>query len=181
MKKALVVICTLFLIGCSSDDEKRLSDGMWNGRGGIYCEANGLKMQPNGGLFSDDSDCTFDSYYDEVLNQSVPVLHIGFSQTVNGKFMAVDMFAKLGDSTPTDDLGGKTFPLTSESFDNSYATFTIDDFDNLFRTNTEVNGELRITFHNRELHFLVGFFQYDCVDNEGNVIAVRNGKFDMSY
>jgi hypothetical protein len=52
---------------------------------------------------------------------------------------------------------------------------------NYYSTNSKLKGELKITYHNYNNAILSGTFWFDAVNNVGQKIEVRNGRFDMHY
>ncbi|TXE02102.1 hypothetical protein ESY88_13745 [Subsaximicrobium wynnwilliamsii] len=50
-----------------------------------------------------------------------------------------------------------------------------------YNTTTQTAGELNIIKLDEEEQILSGTFWFDCVDSEGNVIEIRDGRFDLKY
>jgi len=50
-----------------------------------------------------------------------------------------------------------------------------------YTTNNDFKGELVITFFDSEKNIISGTFWFDAVNSEGEVIEVRDGRFDMKY
>jgi len=50
-----------------------------------------------------------------------------------------------------------------------------------FSTTANVNGELIITHHDFNNATISGTFWYDAIDKNGNIVEIREGRFDMEY
>ncbi len=62
-----------------------------------------------------------------------------------------------------------------------YAVFSEDFSDNLYQTNSIVKGELKITNHDYKKATISGTFWFDAVNDKGEKVEVREGRFDMEY
>lgn len=169
MKKLFfALLCTMLLSGCS---EGKLDDNLYDGTGGISAEVNGGLLKPKFALLYSHRTCRFD-----VEEAGVRTFTVGFSNSVNGAEMNINAKAI---NIPEGNLSGKTFPLKTGEGEGSF--IFRGDFDNPYVTDDTHKGYLHVSFHNDQLHFITGIFSYDCVNAEGNVIRITNGKYDMYY
>ena len=85
-----------------------------------------------------------------------------------------DLQIKDGDILPLVDFGvlGKAF--------GSYNDYTTNGVIR-YRTNAMVKGELKITFLDLAKQIVAGTFSFDAINEKGDKVEVRNGRFDMQY
>ncbi|NEM97411.1 DUF6252 family protein [Pontibacter burrus] len=79
---------------------------------------------------------------------------------------------------------GKTYPLVSEDEEgNAYGFLWTNNGtkSTYYFTNETNKGELTITKLDRYNQIISGTFWFDAVDEKGNVVEVREGRFDMKY
>ena len=50
-----------------------------------------------------------------------------------------------------------------------------------YETSSVVRGEFKITYHNFNQAIISGTFWYDAINSNGEVVKVREGRFDMRY
>ncbi len=87
-------------------------------------------------------------------------------------------------NTPLEE--GETYLLNTEFIDNpSSAQYFINTIPPpspfYYSTNATVTGELTITNHDATNAILSGTFWFDAINSEGDIIEVREGRFDMEY
>ncbi|MGB7786039.1 MAG: DUF6252 family protein [Salinimicrobium sp.] len=73
---------------------------------------------------------------------------------------------------------GEIYELTNEE-SNSFGSY-INGL-NGFVTNEGNRGELTISRIDTERHIASGTFWFDAVDDEGEIVKIRNGRFDVQY
>lgn len=81
---------------------------------------------------------------------------------------------------------GQTYLLNQEfGANSSTGEYSIDTASppspNYYSTNPEVTGELNITHHDFERAILSGTFWFDAINSEGEIVKIREGRFDMEY
>ncbi|MDB0602044.1 DUF6252 family protein [Tenacibaculum maritimum] len=77
---------------------------------------------------------------------------------------------------------GKTYNLTKEIIPNpKYAKYEDPYFSNTYKTTSIITGELTITHHDYNKAIISGTFWFDAINNIGEKIEVREGRFDMKY
>ena len=52
---------------------------------------------------------------------------------------------------------------------------------NHYSTTSAITGELKITYHNYNQAILSGTFWFDAINSNGEIVHVREGRFDMHY
>lgn len=168
MKKPILLFFIIaILLGCSKGN---LDDNLYDGRGGISAVVNGGLIRPKINFPTSDATCRFDS------GDSTRTFTVGFIANVNGTSMVIRAQAV---DVPDGNLSGITFPLRSDA---GLGEFIFDgNFDDAFTTNDIQKGYLHVSFHNDELHFITGIFSYDCVNAQGQIVKITNGKYDMYY
>ncbi|HOZ75315.1 MAG TPA: hypothetical protein PLS51_06680 [Flavobacterium sp.] len=169
MKKLFFAL--LFAMLLSSCSEGKLDDNLYDGTGGISAEVNGGLVKPQFALLYSHRTCRFD-----VEEGGIRTFTVGFTNTINGVGMNVNVKAI---NIPEGNLSGKTFPLKTGEGEGSF--IFKGNFDDPFLTDDTHKGYLHVSFHNDQLHFITGIFSYDCVNSEGNVVRITNGKYDMYY
>lgn len=50
-----------------------------------------------------------------------------------------------------------------------------------YTTTNQTAGELNIMKLDENQHIISGTFWFDCLDSEGNVVEIRDGRFDLNY
>ncbi len=75
-------------------------------------------------------------------------------------------------------MEGEIYELTDEE-SNSFGSY-INGL-NGFVTNEDNRGELTISKIDTERHIASGTFWFDAVDDEGEIVKIRNGRFDVQY
>ncbi len=52
---------------------------------------------------------------------------------------------------------------------------------NYYSTTSSVTGELTITYHDFDNAFMSGTFWFDAVNSNGEIVEIRDGRFDVQY
>lgn len=80
---------------------------------------------------------------------------------------------------------GQTYSLLDFEDNSKYGLFSIDVFSppspNFYQTTTNIKGELTITNHDFNNATISGTFWFDAINSDGEIIEVREGRFDMEY
>ncbi|CAM3813405.1 DUF6252 domain-containing protein [Flavobacterium gelidilacus] len=172
MKNFLIFsLISIFLIGCSKDDE--LTEIKYNGYGGISSKLNGEVLKPKGGGIFGNTDCRIDQ------DTNGPVFFsVSYTNTNNNIFKSIRIVAL---DVPYENMTGQTYNLKSEQNIESFANYNLSiDFDeNLYETNSIQNGELKILFHDRQKNIIGGTFWFDAINENGEIIKVTDGRFDL--
>ena len=180
MKKTIYILFLIIitLYSCSSDDS---GNNKFDGRGGVRCQANGIILR---------SEVTYDG--------TITLADVKFTSDNNEEYLIVELTdTKLSqdygfirhsvsmtiiDVVPESVQEGDIYILDNEQNSNygKYVKLLGGIFYN-YSTNHEKVGELEILFHDLENRILAGTFEYDVVDENGEVVEIRNGEFDMEY
>lgn len=179
-KKLLLLLLTTFTLSCcNKDDDKpkteleKLPPATQTGVNTAGCLVNGQAFLPKGYFSFGNLSCN----YTDGLN-----FNLRISEKINDNIRSIYVF---NDNQPLE--VGVTYLLKQNLNNNtlpySYATYT--DFNNMsggdFITTDMIIGELKITNHNFSGAILSGTFWFDAVNNNGEKIEVREGRFDMHY
>ncbi|CAA0250624.1 DUF6252 family protein [Tenacibaculum maritimum] len=70
---------------------------------------------------------------------------------------------------------------TERTSDSRYGEFIISNINDSYSTTSETTGELVITHHDYDKAIISGTFWFDAVNNAGEKVEVREGRFDMKY
>ena len=180
MKKFILLIVTsLFLYSCSNGDipfsgKDQLPPETQNGANTVGCLVNGKVFIPhqeglNAALscdyFSDEDGYRYfnlvfkDSRGTGVKTVSVRTGQIDFEEnSVYVLNVANTMFPYLG--------GGGVFSINASNY---------------YFTNTIKTGELKITHLDPQKSIISGTFWFDAVNEAGEQVEIRQGRFDMKY
>lgn len=164
MKKTLLLFLVVILSGCAQQEIKEYK---FNGAEGISCYVNGELLLPRGGGLGGNARARQDS---ENFRQ---FLTISYFDNQYGGFKSLRMLIY----TTGEDFSGKEFDLKSAADGAGFGTFQIAGKD--YDTNNIQSGKLGIIYHNVGLRFITGYFYFDAIDEDGNVVQVRDGKFDI--
>ncbi|WP_435138441.1 DUF6252 family protein [Formosa sp. A9] len=79
---------------------------------------------------------------------------------------------------------GQVYQLVGYGIDSKFGEYVIQypDFTNKeYQTTSIVTGELIITHHDFDNAIISGTFWFDAIDSKGNVVQIREGRFDGEY
>ncbi len=77
---------------------------------------------------------------------------------------------------------GKTYVLAQRSEEGNSGVYLLDaGFVDAFVTTDEINGGFTISFLDESKRVLSGEFWFDAINNEGEVIDIREGRFDLRF
>lgn len=177
MKKRLILILSLLtFIACDTasvdlDDENYVFDG----RGGVKCEVNGRLLKPSVVTSPGATSVWFSLVdYDDVNRLHLSFRNRGQSPDFISQFVTIEV---TGVSTTTS-MVGTIYNLGDAPNQGEY---TIDSTSPFYKTNTVYSGTLKILYHDIDKYILGGTFEFDAVNEEGEVIEIRNGQFDLKY
>lgn len=173
--KILYLFIVILFIGCSKDNE--LTEIKNNGYGGISCKVNGIVVKPKGGGIYTNLDCRISQ------DGNGPVLFsISYFNDGNKVFKSIRIIAI---NIDYENMSGQTYSLQSEQNSESYANYEeityLDNLlfnNNLFKTNSIQNGELKILFHDKQKNIITGTFWFDSINDKNEIIKVTEGRFD---
>jgi hypothetical protein len=181
MKTKMLILIALVLtvmIGCKCKKKKKDEDinqlGLLpplthTGANKAGCLVNGQAFLPYGYVAGGNLKC----FYIDGNNFS-----LGFIEKKNGEIKSVHI-AILNDSLIT----GKAYML--KIYNDKYGEFAINaekkPSPNYYSTTDKVVGELTITNHIFNKAILSGTFWFDAINSNGEIMQIREGRFDMEY
>ncbi|HLV14723.1 MAG TPA: DUF6252 family protein [Xanthomarina sp.] len=174
----LLLAITLICSCCNNDDDNneptnpidQLPPATQTGANTAGCLVNGEAFLPN--------------------NQSVQplVCHyldgedfaLGVSKKVNNIYYNIYIY--IGN---TELQVNQTYQLMEYGGDSKFGEYIINHESypspNYYSTSSTITGELTITHHDFNNAFLSGTFWFDALNSDGEIIEVREGRFDMHY
>ncbi|TRX21639.1 DUF6252 family protein [Flavobacterium franklandianum] len=181
MKKLLILSLVAFILSsCDKDNDKpkteleKLPAATQIGANKAGCLVDGMAFLPKG-YFPGGSALFF--FYQDGRN-----LTLGISQRDDNKIRSVNI-ASLNQNLH--DNVNVIFPLKSYGSNSKYAEFNINSVarphPNYYSTTETITGELKITYHNFDKAIMSGTFWFDAVNSEGEIVKVREGRFDVKY
>ena len=182
----LITICAL-TISCSKNDDDNLTEINNDGTGGISCLVDGKVLVSRGqgsGIvpevfgFANDDDIYFFAL--RLSNRNS-----GFNNDKSMRIQVYDVEYLNPTTFERLSLEGMTYQLGTFGDPNSYGEFqTYGHYsDNSlelgeYYTTEIINGEITITFHDLENYVIAGTFWFDAVNENGEIIEIRDGRFD---
>lgn len=177
MKKRLIYILLLLtFISCDTasvdvDDENYMFDG----RGGVKCEVNGNQLKPSVVTSPGATTVWFSlADYDDLNRMYLSFRNRGQSPDFVDQFVRLEI---TGISTTTS-MVGNIYDLGDLPNQGSY---TIDTASSTYKTNENFIGTLEILYHDINNYILGGRFEFDAVNEDGEIIEIREGEFDLKY
>jgi len=177
MKKIILIIGILLttLSSCSKKDDptltplEQLPPATKTGANTAGCLVNGETFLPKGHFSTGNLTC----YY---INQMVFSLLISERENNIAKSIYVE-------SNNEELEVGKIYNLNRRrSSDSKFGEFFESNIVNdNYSTTPEITGELVITHHDYDNAIISGTFWFDAINNAGEKIEVREGRFDMEY
>ncbi len=176
--KLILILCLIGLTNCEvssvdTDDPNYVFDG----RGGIKCKVDGKLIKPKVSFSGTGlaADVEFISWNNEEY-LSLSFLNDGESPD----FISQSVRMKIIDVVPESIQVGNIYTLENE--DNwNYGKYSYGGIDFNYSTNDLNTGELEVVFHDLENRILGGTFHYDAIDENGIIVEIREGEFDMKY
>ena len=176
--KTLLFIAMILVLGCCSDDDNKpmaeidkLPPATQHGANKAGCLVNGKAFLPKGYITTGNLRCNYINGLDfsliigeRVENQINSVAIISYNTTLEE---------------------GQTYILTQYQEDSKYGFYSIGSAPpprvGYYHTTSVITGEFTITRHDFDNAFLSGTFWFDAVNSEGEIIEVREGRFDVEY
>ncbi|WP_372758099.1 DUF6252 family protein [Mariniflexile sp.] len=175
MKNIILALTALLIFNCcdKKDDEPKnpidqLPPATQIGANTAGCLVNGEAIFPKG------SGLIFQIFYTNGLNFG---LFIANEKANNDRIINL---ASLNESLQV----GQTYQLKEYAENSKYGEYVIRDFpisETQYQTTATVTGELKITHHDFNNAIISGTFWFDAIDSEGNIVEVREGRFDGEY
>ncbi|WP_301162001.1 DUF6252 family protein [uncultured Winogradskyella sp.] len=178
MKKTIYILSLIIitLYSCSSDDN---DNNAFDGTGGIKCKVDGKLIESVitfGGIIT-----LADVRFTSGNNEEYLIVEL----TDSGEFpdfIRQSVSMTIIDMVPESVQVGDIYILDNEQNSNygKYEELLAGTFYN-YSTNDENVGELEIVFHDLENRILAGTFEYNAINENGVIVEIREGEFDMQY
>jgi hypothetical protein len=177
MKKIILIIGILLttLLSCSKKDDptltplEQLPPATKTGANTAGCLVNGEAFLPKGHFSTGNLTC----YY---INQMVFSLLISERENNIAKSIYVE---SNNEELEVDKIYNLNMRRSSDSkFGEFFESNVVNDN---YSTTPEITGELVITHHDYDNAIISGTFWFDAINNAGEKIEVREGRFDMEY
>ena len=174
MRSVIKVLILFLIISCTQNDDKQLNDGIYDGKGGISCEVNGIVLKPSAAILYNNKGFSFGTNVN-----NVPILSVNFTNSSGYDFKSIRLVAL--DASYENNLIGRVFSLGNETNQESYGNYEFHDNgdENKYVTDNVNKGELKILFFDKQKNILGGTFWFDAINGCGEVIKITNGKFDL--
>ncbi len=177
-KKLIFLLCLIGLTNCEvasvdTDDPNYVYDG----RGGIKCKSNGELLKPKVSLNGTGAaaELQFVSWDNEDY-MSLYFRDGGDSPDFISQWIRIQIVDVIPESVQV----GNIYALEDE-LNSNYGKYRINSAEYNYSTDAENTGELEIVFHDLENRILGGTFEYNAIDENGVIVEIREGEFDMKY
>jgi hypothetical protein len=174
MKNLLFLFTTLLTLSCcNKDDDKptnpidQLPPDTQIGANTAGCLVNGEAFLPKG------AGIILNCFYQDGLNFGLSI-----TKNISNNIQNINV-ASLNQSLEIE----KIYQLKEYGANSKYGEYTYfyTGGDKRYKTNSIVTGELKITYHNFIKAIISGTFWFDAINSEGEIIKIREGRFDMEY
>jgi len=180
----LVFLPLLCLGGCSKDDNSPtapvdlLPPATQIGANTVGCLVNGEVFLPKGGGLSGNKNC-FYQFVDEGY-------HFGLQLTnkTGNDTKWIDLYTKFATISEGENyqLNIPYQPFYTPGRGGGYSHLNFNEgIESLYYTTSEVTGEMTITKLDFENNIVSGTFWFDAVNDAGEIVEVREGRFDMRF
>jgi len=178
MKKIILLLILISTLSCCNKDENsptnpidQLPQATQVGANTAGCLVNGEAFLPNNGSVIP-LDCNYINGEDFSLKISNKINNSLFTILIS----IYNTPLQVGQTYPLDTLFGGN-AKTGEYFINTSPPPS----PNYYSTSPTITGELTITHHDFNNAFLSGTFWFDAINSDGEIIEIREGRFDMQY
>ena len=187
MKNIVTIIIVAVLISCCSKKEDlpqnpvdQLPPLTQTGANTAGCLVNGQVFLPKGNSFGGP---ILSCFYQQ--DSGGYHLGLGISNKTNGllKSIIISLNPDQLNENVIYNLTSKTYDINNDFISNfsSYTIYSNSTTDNSFETKSTLNGEIKIDKLNTTQRIISGTFWYDVINPQGEVVKIRDGRFDMRY
>ena len=187
MKKLVYfLLCIFFFTACDKDDDQgsqdpieQLPKATQTGSNTVGCLVNGEAFLPKGGGLAGNKNC----FYQYVDGEYYFGMQFSNSSSSGLEVKSVILATKNAtiDENQIYQLNSQPFYSNSEDGRGSgYLNYTASNFEE-YSTTSEITGEMTITKLDFENHIVSGTFWFDAVNEDGEVVEIREGRFDMNF
>jgi len=184
MRNIIVILLTaLLFISCKKENLnpafqlKKLPAETQTGADTFGCLVNGKAFTPNNNIFSPVQNKHAHYYYDGIDQN----FNVSGSRSSDKDYPVINILA---DFLTIEE--GKTYQFKKKDKGNVYGTYEVLDnkinkysVDRISYFTTTERGELHITRFDQAKQVVSGTFWFDAVNEKGEVVAIRNGRFDL--
>lgn len=180
MKKTLFIILTVFALSCCSKDDQpntpkteldKLPPATQTGANTAGCLVNGKAFLPKGYFPTGNLSCNYTEGKD---------FNIRISEDINDNLRSIYVF-----NYNEELVQGDTYILQEDSENTGFGAYILNAVaapnPNYYTTNSTITGELVITYHNFNQAIISGTFWFDAINSNGEIVQIREGRFDMHY
>ena len=185
MKKILLTLLVVAFNACNNDDVpadpvSKLPPATQTGENTIGCLVNGEALLPKGSPLAGpvknafyqliDGEYFFGLSFSNKNGEVLKSLRIGtlFSKLSKNQTIVLDKnFGDDGDYIG----GGGEYGASTSVLEGTIG----------YVTTSTVNGELAITHLDETKQIISGTFWFDAINNDGDIVEIREGRFDMPY
>ena len=184
MKKLFLILFATFSLSCCNKDEdktpiEQLPPATTTGANTAGCLVNGVAFLPKG---SSQFGPTLSCFYQQL--QDGYHLGLGIADKSNGNIKAVNISLNPNELTENTTYHLVAIVNGSANYNSNFGGYTIYSNitnDNKFTTTNTYIGELKITKLNTQQRIVSGTFWYDAINPQGDIVKIREGRFDMHY
>ncbi|QTY27811.1 DUF6252 family protein [Flavobacterium sp. CS20] len=177
---SLILLC-IFLISCSSDDDNsggnnsvnQLPEATQIGANTAGALVDGQPITPKGGGINPNL-IAFYQFVDGAY-----FFNVGILNSENNITKSIKVFAN-ENIIEEDEVYTLNKDDNSVGYGGNYSILS-NETDSFYFTNTDFTGELIITHLDEQNRIVSGTFWFDAVNEDGEVVEVREGRFDVTY
>lgn len=185
MKKVLLLLLTTFTLSCCNKDDEpktiteleKLPPATQIGANTAGCLVNGVAFLPKGYFTTGNLVCNYIDGKDFTLAIRESIIQGG---NENIRTILISSF-----NQNLHDNVGVSFPLVEYGANSKSGEYVINAVaspdPNYYSTTSIISGELKITHHDFNNAILSGTFWFDAINSNGEIIKVREGRFDKHY
>ncbi len=171
MKKYLFLVLIFFVVSCSKKDNcdnpiDCLAPATQTGAGTIGCLINGQPFSPGGSQFSGPTQQAFYQFVDGGY-------HFGLSANNRNSNTSINIAVR----NPIEE--DESYQLNLYKEDSNFGECVFNSA--FYQTNEIQKGEITFTKFDDERGIVSGTFWFDAINEEGEVVEIREGRFDMKY
>lgn len=177
MKNLLFLLVTVLSLSCCDKDDNnsknpidQLPPETQTGANTAGCLVDGKAFLPKGYFPDGNLNCNYINGKD---------FNISIAQRNDNETLSMNVI-----SYNTSLIVGETYQLKEYDANSKFGEYIIvynSIKETRFSTNEITTGELKITYHNFEKAILSGTFWFDAVNQDGEIVKIREGRFDMEY
>lgn len=182
MKHIIILFTLSFFLSCSSNSNE-LTEINNDGTGGVSCKVDGKILRPRVSALGLDS-----NYFKIGFNGDTTYFAVGFLNISSGeryrsiRIQVYDVAYRNPITYEKLSLKGNVYQLGDYGNPNDNGQFKTfgkyEDNEKLFTTTEIINGEITITHHDIENFVISGTFWFDAINENGEIIEIREGRFD---